>query len=109
MPKKTNGERRPVEQELRLLYQAIAASSNGIVISDPNQADNPLIYVNRGFELMTGYSAEEILGHNCRFLQGSDADQLALDEVRAAVREERDCLVLLRNYRKDGTLFWNES
>ncbi len=108
MPKKTDGERRPVEQELRLLYQAIAASSNGIVISDPNQADNPLIYVNRSFELMTGYSAEEILGHNCRFLQGSDGDQLALDEVRAAVREERDCLVLLRNYRKDGTLFWNE-
>ncbi len=88
--------------------RAIAASSNGIVISDPNQPDNPLIYVNRSFELMTGYSAEELLGHNCRLLQGSDRDQPALDEVRAAIREERDCEVLLRNYRKDGTLFWNE-
>jgi diguanylate cyclase (GGDEF)-like protein/PAS domain S-box-containing protein len=103
-----NGEHPPVEPELRLLYQAIAASSNGISISDPSQPDNPLIYVNRSFELMTGYPAEEVLGRNCRFLQGPDGDQSALDEVRAAVREERDCLVLLRNYRKDGTLFWNE-
>jgi diguanylate cyclase (GGDEF)-like protein/PAS domain S-box-containing protein len=108
MPKKTNGERSPLEQELRLLYQAIAASSNGIVISDPRRSDNPLVYVNRSFELMTGYSAEEVLGRNCRFLQGSDGDQPVLNEVRAAIREERDCQVLLRNYRKDGTLFWNE-
>ncbi len=108
MPKKANGERGRAEQELYLRDRAIAASSNGIVISDPNQPDNPLIYVNRSFELMTGYSAEELLGHNCRLLQGSDRDQPALDEVRAAIREERDCEVLLRNYRKDGTLFWNE-
>jgi len=97
-----------LEPELRLLYQAIAASSNGITISDPGQPDNPLIYVNRSFELMTGYSAEEVLGGNCRFLQGPDGDQPALDEVRDALRGERDCSVLLRNYRKDGTPFWNE-
>ena len=108
MSKETNGEHRPVEPELGLLYRAIAASSNGITISDPNQPDNPLIYVNRSFELMTGYSAEEVLGRNCRFLQASEGDQPILDEVRAAVREGRDCQVLLRNYRKDGTLFWNE-
>src|ERR687893_2760149 len=108
MPGETNGEHRSVEPELRLLYQAIAASSNGITISDPGQPDNPLIYVNRSFELMTGYSAEEVLGSNCRFLQGPEGDQPALDEVRAALREERDCSVLLRNYRKDGTPFWNE-
>jgi diguanylate cyclase (GGDEF)-like protein/PAS domain S-box-containing protein len=108
MSKKTNGDQQPVEQELRLLYRAIAASSNGITISDPNQPDNPLIYVNRSFELMTGYSAEEVLGRNCRFLQGPEGEQPALDEVRVAVREGRDCQVLLRNYRKDGTLFWNE-
>ena len=108
MSQPTNGEHRPVEPELRLLYRAIAASSNGITISDPNQSDNPLIYVNRSFELMTGYSAEEVLGRNCRFLQGHDGEQPALDEVRAAVREGRDCQVLIRNYRKDGTLFWNE-
>jgi diguanylate cyclase (GGDEF)-like protein/PAS domain S-box-containing protein len=108
MPGEANGEHPPLEPELQLLYQAIAASSNGITISDPGQPDNPLIYVNRSFELMTGYSAEEVLGSNCRFLQGPDGDQPALDEVRAALREERDCFVLLRNYRKDGTPFWNE-
>jgi diguanylate cyclase (GGDEF)-like protein/PAS domain S-box-containing protein len=108
MPGEANGEHPPLEPELQLLYQAIAASSNGITISDAGQPDNPLIYVNRSFELMTGYSAEEVLGSNCRFLQGHDGDQPALDEVRAALREERDCFVLLRNYRKDGTPFWNE-
>ncbi len=108
MPEEANGEHPPLEPELQLLYQAIAASSNGITISDPSQPDNPLIYVNRSFELMTGYSAEEVLGSNCRFLQGHDGDPPAMDEVRAALREERDCIVLLRNYRKDGTSFWNE-
>src|SRR4028119_588081 len=103
-----DGERRRTEQELRLLYRAVAASSNGITISDSNLPDNPLIYVNRSFELMTGYSFEEVLGRNCRFLQSTDGNQPALLEVRAALREGRDCQVLLRNYRKDGTLFWNE-
>ena len=102
------GERRRTEQELRLLYRAVAASSNGITISDSNLPDNPLTYVNRSFELMTGYSSEEVLGRNCRFLQGTDRNQSALLEIRTALREGRDCEVLLRNYRKDGTLFWNE-
>jgi diguanylate cyclase (GGDEF)-like protein/PAS domain S-box-containing protein len=103
-----DGERRRTEQELRLLYRAVAASSNGIAISDSKLPDDPLIYVNRSFELMTGYSSGEILGRNCRFLQGNDRNQSALPEIRAALREGRDCEVLLRNYRKDGTLFWNE-
>ena len=102
-----DGERRRTEQELRLLYRAVAASSNGITISDSKLPDDPLIYVNRSFELMTGYSSEEVLGRNCRFLQGNDRNQSALLEIRAALREGRDCEVLLRNYRKDGTLFWN--
>ena len=103
-----DGKGRRTEQELHLLYEAVAASSNGITISDSNLPDNPLIYVNRSFELMTGYSSEEVLGRNCRFLQGTDSKQSALLEIRAALREGRDCQVLLRNYRKDGTLFWNE-
>ena len=90
------------------MHRAIAASSNGITISDSRLPDEPLIYVNRSFVLMTGYSSEEVLGRNCRFLQGDDRDQPALLEVRAALWEGRDCEVLLRNYRKDGTLFWNE-
>jgi diguanylate cyclase (GGDEF)-like protein/PAS domain S-box-containing protein len=108
MSGKGYGESRRTEQELRLLYRAIAASSNGITISDSTLPDNPLTYVNRSFELMTGYSSEEVLGRNCRFLQGTDSNQSALLEIRAALREGRDCQVTLRNYRKDGTLFWNE-
>ena len=108
MSSEGDGERQRTEQELHLLYRAVAASSNGITISDSNLPDNPLIFVNRSFELMTGYSSEEVLGRNCRFLQGTDSNQPALLEIRAALQEGRDCQVLLRNYRKDGTLFWNE-
>jgi PAS domain S-box-containing protein len=78
------------------------------VIADPNQPDVPLVYVNPAFERTTGYVAEEVLGRNCRFLQGKDRDQPALGELRTAVREGRHCTVVLRNYRKDGSLFWNE-
>jgi len=101
-------EQHQTELELRLLHGAIAASSNGITVSDSRLPCEPLIYVNRSFELMTGYSSEEVIGRNCRFLQGTDRNQPALLEVRAALKEGRDCEVLLRNYRKDGTLFWNE-
>jgi PAS domain S-box-containing protein len=92
----------------RLLDRAVAASSNGIVITDPNAPDDPIVYVNPAFERISGYSAEEVGGRNCRFLQGEDRDQPALDELRGALREERECRVVLKNYRKDGTPFWNE-
>jgi PAS domain S-box-containing protein len=94
--------------KLRLLERAVTASTNSIVISDPNQPDDPLVYVNPAFERTTGYTAEEVLGRNCRFLQDEDRDQPAVGELRAAVHEGRHCSVVLRNYRKDGTLFWNE-
>jgi len=101
-------ERRSSEELRRLLDRAVAASSNGIVITDPGLPDNPIVYVNPAFERTTGYPKEEAVGRNCRFLQGEDRDQPALDEVRAAVREGRECRVVLRNYRKDGSHFWNE-
>jgi PAS domain S-box-containing protein len=94
--------------KLRLLDRAVTASTNSIVITDPNRPDNPLVYVNPAFERTTGYAAKEALGRNCRFLQGEDHDQPVLEEVKAAVREGRHCTVVLRNYRKNGTLFWNE-
>jgi PAS domain S-box-containing protein len=94
--------------KLRLLDRAVTASTNSIVITDPNQPDDPLVYVNPAFERTTGYPAEEALGRNCRFLQGEDHDQPALEELRTAIHEERHCTVVLRNYRKDGTPFWNE-
>ncbi len=100
---------RPALEEMwRLLDRAVAASSNGIVITDPKAVDNPIVYVNPAFEKISGYTAEEVRDRNCRFLQGGYRDQPALDELREALREERECRVVLRNYRKDGTLFWNE-
>ena len=104
----TQIERQRVEEKLRLRDRAIAASNNGIVITDPSLPDNPLIYVNESFLRTTGYRADEVVGHNCRFLQGQDKDQPGLDKLREALQESRDCRVMLRNYKKDGTLFWNE-
>jgi PAS domain S-box-containing protein len=101
-------EHRSSEELQRLLDRAVAASSNGIIITDPKLEDNPIVYVNPAFEKTTGYPMEEILGRNCRFLQGEDRDQPAVEELRACIRAGQECRVVLRNYRKDGTLFWNE-
>ncbi|NER32728.1 MAG: EAL domain-containing protein [Oscillatoria sp. SIO1A7] len=100
-------ERKQQEERLRLLERAIAASSDGIVITDATK-DNVLVYVNPSYEEITGYSAAECIGRNSRFLLGKDRNQSELEELRAAIKEGRDCTVELRNYRKDGTLFWNE-
>ena len=100
--------RRESEKMLRLLERAIAASPNGVVISDARVKENPIIYCNPTFERITGYSSSDILGKNCRFLQGNDTDPQAIKTIRTCLREEKDCLVTLKNYRKDGTPFWNE-
>ena len=92
----------------RLLGRAVAASSNGIVITDPRVPDNPIVYVNPAFEEISGYTADEVMGRNCRFLQADDREQPALEELREVLTEARECRVVLRNYRKDGTPFWNE-
>ena len=98
------------ENELRLCLQsrAMESSVNGILIADAQAADMPLIYVNPAFERITGYSADEVLGRNCRFLQGDDRAQPGLEEIRAALHERRAGNALLRNFRKSGELFWNE-
>lgn len=101
-------ERKHAEEEIRLRDRAIEASPNGIILTDPNLPDNPIVYVNPAFERITGYSAEEVLGRNGGFLEGDDREQPALEELYSALREQRGCQVVLRNYRKDGTLFWNE-
>ncbi len=95
------------EEELRLRDRAIQAVSQGIVITDPNQPDNPIVYVSTGFERTTGYSRVEALGRNCRFLQGEDTDQRDVQELREAVAAARPCSVEILNYRKDGSHFWN--
>lgn len=97
-----------VEETLRLRERALAATNNGIVIADARLANNPVIYVNSAFEQITGYSAIDVIGQNCRFLQSTDTDQPALQKLRLALKSGKDCQLILRNYRKDGSLFWNE-
>ncbi len=91
-----------------LLERIVDASEDGIVVAEQEGDENILIYVNKGFERLTGYSADEILYQDCRFLQNEDRDQEGLTAIRQALAEGRPCRTVLRNYRKDGTLFWNE-
>ncbi|MCE9566340.1 MAG: PAS domain S-box protein [Planctomycetes bacterium] len=100
-------QRRQAEESLRLRDRAIQAVSQGILITDPNLPDNPIIYASPGFEHITGYRADEVLGRNCRLLQGKETEPDAVATVRAAIRDGRECSVELLNYRKDGTKFWN--
>ena len=102
------GNKQQTKETLHLLERAIAASSNGIIITDHNKPDNPIIYCNRAFEKITGYFRTEVIGSNCRFLQGPETDKEAISKIRQAILQEKDCLVVLKNYRKDGTPFWNE-
>ncbi|MDR3369257.1 EAL domain-containing protein [Rhodoferax sp.] len=96
------------EDTLHLREQAIEASSNGIMISSVLGADHPFTYVNPAFERITGYGAAEAVGRNGRFLLGADMEQPELDGIRLALREGREGHAVLRNYRKDGSLFWTE-
>ncbi|NEO85964.1 MAG: EAL domain-containing protein [Spirulina sp. SIO3F2] len=100
--------RQAADERLRVLERAVEASKNGIILTDATQYDNPVVYVNPAFEAMTGYSAAEMIGQNCRILQGSETDLAELKRLRQAIDEVQDCSVKLRNYRKDGTAFWNE-
>ena len=101
-------ERKQAEKAMRLRDRAIMSTSDGIVITDMTRPEQPIIFVNPAFEAITGYTAQESLGRNCRFLRGNDTDQPGFEEVRMALREQRECRVVLRNYRKDGTPFWND-
>lgn len=101
-------EQKEAEEKLILRERAVAAASNGIVISDARRLDLPIVYCNPAFEKMTGYTKEEAVGRNCRFLQGADNDLVAREEIRYALQNARDCVVILKNYRKNGEVFWNE-
>ncbi|HEY0022238.1 MAG TPA: response regulator [Longimicrobium sp.] len=96
-----------VEQDLRLRDRAIAAVEEGIIITDPHQPDDPIVYVNPGFERMTGYPAADVVGMNCRFLQGAGTDPAAVAGIRRALQAAEPIRTELLNYRHDGTPFWN--
>jgi len=90
-----------------VFFAAVRMTRMPMCLSDPSQPDNPLVFVNRAFEDLTGYMAEEVLGRNCRFLQGPDTDPAVVDEIRRAIAAKVDVSVECYNYRKDGSGFWN--
>ena len=94
-------------RELALV--AVERTRMPMVVSDPNQPDNPIILANLAFLDLTGYSAEEVIGRNCRFLQGPDTDPADVDQLREALVRNDDHIQLeLLNYRKDSSPFWNQ-
>jgi two-component system, sporulation sensor kinase C len=95
-------------EELNLNRRIFRSVTSGISVANATLPDLPLVYVNPAFEVMTGYTLEEVQGKNCRFLQRTDHDQPALTLIREAIRNRRETLAILKNYRKDGTPFWNE-
>lgn len=92
----------------KLLQMIVNASNDGIVVAEREGKDKPLIYVNPAFERMTGYTLDDILYQDCRFLQSGDRDQPGLMAIREAMDSGGSCREVLRNYRRDGSHFWNE-
>ena len=91
----------------QILTKVLDSCVNGVTLSDPDIEDMPLVYANKAFETVTGYSNEESVGRNCRFLQGTDRDQPELMQLREAINNRKEIGVTLRNYKKNGELFYN--
>ncbi len=91
----------------QVLSKILDSCVNGVTLADPDQEDLPLVYVNKAFETITGYTLEETVGKNCRFLQGNEHDQTAVKQLREAIKNKISVEVVLRNYRKNGELFYN--
>ena len=100
-----------VEKDNGLIPQILSSildeCVNGVTLADPDLEGMPIVYANKAFERLTGYSQEEIIGHNCRFLQGPDREQEARYKIADAIKKHESVEVTLRNYRKDGELFFN--
>jgi PAS domain S-box-containing protein len=91
----------------QVLSKILDSCVNGITLADPDLPDMPVIYANKSFEEITGYSQQEVVGKNCRFLQGEDRNQEALAQIREALENCQPVEAVLRNYRKDGEMFYN--
>lgn len=91
----------------QVLSKILDSCVNGVTLADPDQEDMPLVYVNKAFETITGYTLAETVGKNCRFLQGNEHDQTGVNQLREAIRNKESVEVTLRNYRKNGELFYN--
>jgi PAS domain S-box-containing protein len=100
-----------VEKDTGLIPQVLSAildeCVNGVTLADPDMEDAPIVYANKAFERLTGYGQEDIIGFNCRFMQGEDREQDARQIISEAMKNSESVEVTLRNYKKDGTLFHN--
>jgi PAS domain S-box-containing protein len=100
-----------VEKDNGLIPQILSAildeCVNGVTLADPDLEDAPIVYANKAFEKLTGYSQKDIIGKNCRFLQGPDREQKERYQIAEAMKNKAPVEVTLRNYRKDGELFYN--
>jgi PAS domain S-box-containing protein len=100
-----------VEKDNGLIPQILSSildeCVNGVTLADPDLEGTPIVYANKAFERLTGYTQEDIIGHNCRFLQGPDREQEARFQLADAIKSHKPIEVTLRNYRKDGELFYN--
>ena len=101
-------EKKAQEKELLIKDNALASASNSIIIADAQNPDVPIVYCNAAFEKITGYKKEDVIGRNCNFLQDDDRDQKEINIMKDAIANGEACNVMLRNYRKDGSLFWND-
>ncbi len=90
-----------------IFFAAVEATRMPMIVTDPHQPDNPIVFLNRAFERMSGYTREEMIGTNCRFLQGPETDPGSIAAVRTAIAERREYATEILNYRKDGSSFWN--
>ncbi len=91
----------------QVLSKILDSCVNGVSLADPDQEDMPLVYVNKAFETITGYTLAEVVGKNCRFLQGKERNQAEVDKLREAIKNKKSVEVTLHNYRKNGELFYN--
>jgi len=105
--KQTEEQIKQASRQNNLLAAAINNAEIGVTISDPYLPDNPLVFINPAFENITGYHMDEVMGKNCRFLQGPETNLETVNEMRAAIKAQRSCTVELLNYRKNGSPFWN--
>jgi diguanylate cyclase (GGDEF)-like protein/PAS domain S-box-containing protein len=92
----------------KLLKHLVEAAPEGVALCEARGGDWPVVYVNPAMEQLTGYSADQVVGRNLRFLQADDRDQDGVVTIRSALRDGQSCQTLIRNYRRDGTMFWNE-
>ncbi|MEE9252140.1 MAG: ATP-binding protein [Thermodesulfobacteriota bacterium] len=96
------------KMKLSVFYRAIESLSKGVVITDPNLPENPIVYCNSAFEVITGYTRHEVIGRTKQLLKGPGTDQRSAEFLRSAISEGRNCEIVILNYKKDGTPFWND-